>query len=85
MAPSLIETISEPSVVQAEFKSAVAKASSCCSVDTSVEQNGVDMYQARNPSLQVTADHRIKMVDAPMNRPGRGEVLLHIKATGICG
>lgn len=38
-----------------------------------------------NPSLQVTADHQLKSVDAPVYAPGRGEVLVHIKATGICG
>jgi L-iditol 2-dehydrogenase len=38
-----------------------------------------------NPSLQVTADHNLKSVDAPVYAPGHGEVLLHIKATGICG
>ncbi|KAL1965273.1 hypothetical protein VTN77DRAFT_5875 [Rasamsonia byssochlamydoides] len=38
-----------------------------------------------NPSLQVTADHNIKQVDAPVYAPGRGEVVLQIKATGICG
>ncbi|KAL6803080.1 GroES-like protein [Trichoderma sp. SZMC 28013] len=38
-----------------------------------------------NPSLQATADHKLKMVEAPVLEPKRGEVLLHIKATGICG
>ena len=38
-----------------------------------------------NPSLQVTADHQLKSVDAPVYAPGRGEVLVHIKVTGICG
>ena len=38
-----------------------------------------------NPSLQVTADHNLKAVDAPVFAPKAGEVLLHIKATGICG
>ncbi|KAI9370420.1 chaperonin 10-like protein [Aspergillus egyptiacus] len=38
-----------------------------------------------NPSLQVTADHQIKLVEAPILAPGKGEVLLQIKATGICG
>jgi L-iditol 2-dehydrogenase len=38
-----------------------------------------------NPSLQVTKDHTIKMVEAPVELPGPGEVLLHIKATGVCG
>lgn len=50
-----------------------------------------DMARARtttslpNPSLQVTADHKLKVQDAPVYAPGRGEVLLHIKATGVCG
>ncbi|KAJ5645849.1 hypothetical protein N7490_002221 [Penicillium lividum] len=38
-----------------------------------------------NPSLQVTADHNLKSVNAPIYAPGRGEALVHIKATGICG
>lgn len=38
-----------------------------------------------NPSLQVTADHNLKAVEAPVYAPRAGEVLLHIKATGICG
>lgn len=38
-----------------------------------------------NPSLQATADHRLKQVDTPVLEPNHGEVLLHIKATGICG
>lgn len=38
-----------------------------------------------NPSLQVTADHQLKQVEAPVYAPGHGEVLLHIKATGVCG
>ena len=38
-----------------------------------------------NPSLQVTADHSLKQVEAPVYAPQKGEVLLHIKATGICG
>lgn len=38
-----------------------------------------------NPSLQVTADHQLKLVEAPVWAPGPGEVLLHVKATGICG
>ncbi|KAH8168537.1 alcohol dehydrogenase groES-like domain-containing protein [Sarocladium implicatum] len=38
-----------------------------------------------NPSLQVTADHQLKAVNAPVYAPRAGEVLLHIKATGVCG
>lgn len=47
-------------------------------------QNAVKTLQL-NPSLQVTADHRLKLVEAPVPEPGHGEVLLHVKATGICG
>ncbi|CDK29234.1 unnamed protein product [Kuraishia capsulata CBS 1993] len=39
----------------------------------------------KNPSLQVTADHRIEVVEAPIEKPGSGKVLVHIKTTGICG
>ncbi len=39
----------------------------------------------QNPCLVVTADHRIKMEEATIPEPGVGEVLLHIRATGICG
>ena len=38
-----------------------------------------------NPSLQVTADHKLKLVEAPVYAPKKGEVMLHIKATGVCG
>lgn len=38
-----------------------------------------------NPSLQVTADHQLKAVEAPVYAPRAGEVLLHVKATGVCG
>jgi hypothetical protein len=38
-----------------------------------------------NPSLQATADHNLKLVEAPVYKPERGQVLLQIKATGICG
>ncbi|KAI1432081.1 chaperonin 10-like protein [Xylaria sp. CBS 124048] len=39
----------------------------------------------KNPSLQVTADHKIKLVDAPIEEPQIGEVILQIKCSGICG
>jgi L-iditol 2-dehydrogenase len=38
-----------------------------------------------NPSLMVTADHDLKLEEAPVFAPGKGEVLLHIKCTGVCG
>ncbi|KAI5923938.1 alcohol dehydrogenase [Camillea tinctor] len=48
--------------------------------------NGVKVKTSHpNPSIQVTADHQVKMVEAPVEEPGHGQVLLHIKATGICG
>jgi L-iditol 2-dehydrogenase len=61
---------------------------------TTVHQNGhastkangdYDATKYKNPSLQVTADHRIKLVDAPIEEPRRGEVTLHIRCSGICG
>lgn len=39
----------------------------------------------KNPSLHVTADHQLKLVDAPIREPGHGEVTLQIKCSGICG
>ncbi|PHH58966.1 hypothetical protein CDD82_2599 [Ophiocordyceps australis] len=38
-----------------------------------------------NPCLVVTADGRLKMEKAAIEEPGPDEVLLHIRATGICG
>ncbi|MBE3044701.1 hypothetical protein IMZ48_19495 [Candidatus Bathyarchaeota archaeon] len=49
------------------------------------EQHGSVLTSHPNPSLQVTADHRVLMAEAPVHAPGPGEVLLHIKATGVCG
>lgn len=39
----------------------------------------------KNPSLAVTADGHIKLQDAPVSEPGPDEVLLHVRATGVCG
>ncbi|RYP66716.1 hypothetical protein DL771_007649 [Monosporascus sp. 5C6A] len=44
-----------------------------------------DVGKYRNPSLQVTADHNLKLVDAPIEEPGPGEVTLQVKCSGICG
>jgi L-iditol 2-dehydrogenase len=44
-----------------------------------------DLANAINPSLQVTASHKLKLVPAPVREPAHGEVLIHVKATGICG
>ena len=48
-------------------------------------ENSVISSPLPNPSLQVTADHQLKAVEAPVYSPREGEVLLHIKATGVCG
>jgi hypothetical protein len=39
----------------------------------------------KNPCLVVTADHTIRMDEAPIAEPGEGEVLIHVRTTGICG
>lgn len=39
----------------------------------------------QNPSLQVTKDHELELIDSPVNPPLQGQVLVHVKATGICG
>lgn len=39
----------------------------------------------KNPSLVVTADHELKLEDAPVLQPGHDEVLLHVRSTGVCG
>ncbi len=44
-----------------------------------------DAQTFRNPSLQVTPDHQLKLVDAPIEEPGPGQVTLQIKCSGICG
>jgi L-iditol 2-dehydrogenase len=69
MAPALIDTVQNLSDTR-QFKS---------------EKNDINSAKQSNPSLQVTADHRIEMLEGPIERPGPGDVLLHIKATGICG
>jgi L-iditol 2-dehydrogenase len=38
-----------------------------------------------NPSLRVTPEHTISISPAPVNSPQAGEVLIHVRATGICG
>ncbi|RSM18732.1 hypothetical protein CDV31_002452 [Fusarium ambrosium] len=38
-----------------------------------------------NLSLQVGPDHELKLVDIPVPSPKHGEVLIKVKAVGICG
>ncbi|KAH8819850.1 putative alcohol dehydrogenase [Xylogone sp. PMI_703] len=43
-------------------------------------------FNLPNPSLQVTADHRIKLVPStPVSVLQPDQVLIHVRATGICG
>jgi hypothetical protein len=39
----------------------------------------------KNPCLVVTANHTIRMDEAPIAEPGEDEVLIHVRTTGICG
>lgn len=47
--------------------------------------NGILPTPLPNPCLVTTADHELKQVEYPVHEPKAGEVLLHIKATGVCG
>ncbi|KAF2002079.1 hypothetical protein P154DRAFT_151065 [Amniculicola lignicola CBS 123094] len=38
-----------------------------------------------NPSVEVTADHQLRQVEAPIHVSGVGEALIHSKCTGGCG
>ncbi|KAE8308437.1 chaperonin 10-like protein [Aspergillus transmontanensis] len=69
MAPSLLDPSLNPPTAATPAKSSTE------TIDTPFP----------NPSLQVTADHKLKAIDAPVYAPKQGEVLLQIKATGICG
>lgn len=83
MAPSLVV---EPAVVASQISdkpgyTVTERADSpIANTDSMAPRKG-----RSNPCLQVTADHRIKMNEAPIGVPGKGEVLLHIRTTGICG
>lgn len=75
MAPAIISNVVANEEVNGK--------SAAGDVDRSVKQ--LLKTPLPNPSLQVTADHKLKQKDAEVYAPGRGEVLLHIKATGVCG
>lgn len=76
MSPSVIDNLQEPLERSQKLKSPDVLQGT---------PNAVGVSKYSNPSLQVTADHKIKMVEAPIGKPGPGEVLIHVKATGICG
>jgi L-iditol 2-dehydrogenase len=88
MAPSLVEIVPQKITSQKSELNGAKSGSvlSCCVTDRDVASSTTEeISRAKNPSLQVTADHTIKMVEAPVLRPGPKDVLLHIKVTGICG
>ncbi|ROV93653.1 hypothetical protein VMCG_08038 [Cytospora schulzeri] len=62
-----------------------AKCDGCSSSYSHEHQRDVLQAPHPNPSLQATADHKLKSVEAPVYAPGPNECLVHIKATGICG
>ncbi|KZM20780.1 oxidoreductase [Ascochyta rabiei] len=76
MAPSVITSFPSRDALPAESSSQNTNGTS--------EKKTLSM-PLLNPSLQVTADHNLKQEDAPVYAPSHGEVLLHIKATGVCG
>ncbi|KAH7399966.1 putative alcohol dehydrogenase [Cadophora sp. MPI-SDFR-AT-0126] len=78
MAPSIVDATEETLEPQ-------AKSISHINNDSNKNASQVKSPQLSNPSLQVTAEKTIKLVNAPIRKPESGEVLLHIKATGICG
>ena len=78
MAPSTIDVIQDNLEVQVK------------SIPKNDDRGGEHVFHVKspkltNPSLQVTAEKTIKLVEAPIRKPQFGEVLLHIKTTGICG
>jgi len=88
MAPSLVKVVPQTITArESELNSAnLGSVLSCCVTDRDeASSTAEEMSRAKNPSLQVTADHKIKMVEAPILRPGPKDVLLHVKVTGICG
>lgn len=74
---------------------APAKTNGCCIAVTELKQRSIPVAAAAdqetldaplpNPSLVVTADHQLKAEEAPVLAPKRGEALVHVKATGVCG
>ncbi|KAK7745717.1 hypothetical protein SLS62_009683 [Diatrype stigma] len=49
------------------------------------EHTDAEAYGFKNPSLYVDPEHKLTMVDGPIEEPGPGEVTLQIKCSGICG
>jgi len=85
MAPALVEVVQRELPDMCDVKASVEKISPCCGNGATTDHDRADVSQFPNPGLQVTKEKTIKMVDVPIEKPGPGEVLLYIKATGICG
>jgi hypothetical protein len=89
MASSLVEVVAPPLAAMQQAKLNGTKSAgtpSCCVSGIDAASSTVaEMSKVENPSLQVTKDHTLKMAAAPILQPGPKDVLLHIKATGICG
>jgi hypothetical protein len=89
MPPSLNDVPVPPltAMQQPKFNGTkLAGAPSCCvSGIDAASSTAAEMSKVENPSLQVTKDHTLKMVAAPIFQPGPKDVLLHIKVTGVCG
>lgn len=88
MAPSLVEiTPQTTSALEIKVNGTKSGSPLPCGVSKIdvASLTAKEISTARNPSLQVTKDHAIKMVDAPIMKPGPKDVLLHVKVTGICG
>lgn len=89
MAPALNKVVVPPPAAMQQPELTGTKPAgtpSCCvSGIDATSSTAAEMSKVANPSLQVTKDHTLKMVAAPIPLPGPKDVLLHIKVTGICG
>ncbi len=43
------------------------------------------LHQYKNPSLYVTPEHTIELRDTSIPQPTASQVLIHVRATGVCG
>lgn len=78
---SIMTPVNEKSIVHVQSIRPISDTTYLSSGQSAVQ----DLIHASNPSLQVTADHSIKLVQAPVRLPSNDEVLIHVKCTGICG
>jgi len=43
------------------------------------------IHVAKNLAVHTNPSHDLKVVETPVPEPKEGEVIIHVKATGICG